>query len=259
MSYHLQTVDNLDVMLNDDTGAVLVDAEVTVDAEAMGTAIGENITIGEGLALETGGNLATLTAAVGGKTDAPVADNTTVEDATSHSGISVWKRIANALIAILAKLPSYGTAGSAHANVLSVQGIGSGTSLGVSGTVTANAGTNLNTSALAVESGGNLAVIASSSCGGYNLSNYGGTVDSAASPNPATLLTVPDGHTINHLMISNTSSYPFLLSWDGGTTWHYFPESTSMAFDCIAIHDTTVKAQTITNQATNIYASAWGV
>jgi len=65
-----------------------------------------------------------------------------------------------------AKQPALGTAGSASADVLSVQGIASMTALKtdgsavtqpVSGTVTANAGTNLNTSALALESGGNLA------------------------------------------------------------------------------------------------------
>src|SRR5271156_2301310 len=56
--------------------------------------------------------------------------------------------------------PIYGTAGAANANVISVQGIGSGTALPISGTVTANAGTNLNTSLLALESGGNLATIA---------------------------------------------------------------------------------------------------
>lgn len=57
-----------------------------------------------------------------------------------------------------AKQPALGTAGSASADVLSVQGIasmtalkvdGSGFTQPVSGTVTANAGTNLNTSALA--------------------------------------------------------------------------------------------------------------
>lgn len=61
--------------------------------------------------------------------------------------------------------PIFGTAGSANANILTVQGIASMTPLSVtvggtttiSGTVTANAGTNLNTSALALESGGNLA------------------------------------------------------------------------------------------------------
>ena len=68
-----------------------------------------------------------------------------------------------------AKQPAIGTAGSASADVISVQGIasmtplkidGSGSTQPISGSVTANAGTNLNTSALALESGGNLAIIA---------------------------------------------------------------------------------------------------
>lgn len=59
-----------------------------------------------------------------------------------------------------AKQPTLGTAGSASADVLSVQGVasmtalkvdGSGVTQPVSGTVTANAGTSLNTSALALD------------------------------------------------------------------------------------------------------------
>lgn len=66
-----------------------------------------------------------------------------------------------------AKQPALGTAGTASSDVLTIQGIasmtplktdGSGTTQPVSGTVTANAGTNLNTSLLALESG-NLASI----------------------------------------------------------------------------------------------------
>lgn len=61
-----------------------------------------------------------------------------------------------------AKQPALGTAGTASADVITVQGIasmtalkvdGSGVTQPVSGTVTANAGTNLNTSALALEAG----------------------------------------------------------------------------------------------------------
>jgi len=44
-----------------------------------------------------------------------------------------------------------GTAGSAASEVVTVQGIASGTVIPVSGTITANAGTNLNTSALALD------------------------------------------------------------------------------------------------------------
>lgn len=67
-----------------------------------------------------------------------------------------------------AKQPALGTAGSPSSDVLTVQGVtsmtalkvdGSGVTQPVSGTVTANAGTNLNTSALALESGGNLATL----------------------------------------------------------------------------------------------------
>lgn len=66
------------------------------------------------------------------------------------------------------KQPALGTAGIASTDVITVQGIASMTALKVdnsgvtqpvSGTVTANAGTNLNTSALALETGGNLAAI----------------------------------------------------------------------------------------------------
>jgi hypothetical protein len=69
-----------------------------------------------------------------------------------------------------AKQPSLGTAGTASSDVLTVQGItsmtplkvdGSGVTQPVSGTITANAGTNLNTSLLALETGGNLASIKS--------------------------------------------------------------------------------------------------
>lgn len=75
--------------------------------------------------------LATDDSLFGATTTAPVADNTTVEDGTARTGISLWKRIANCLIAILGKLPEVGTAGTASANVLSVQGIASGTNLDV--------------------------------------------------------------------------------------------------------------------------------
>ncbi len=71
--------------------------------------------------------------------------------------------------ATAAKQPALGTAGSASSDVITIQGIasmtavkvdGSAVTQPVSGTVTANAGTNLNTSALALESGGNLATVA---------------------------------------------------------------------------------------------------
>jgi hypothetical protein len=62
--------------------------------------------------------------------------------------------------------PAWGTAGTPNANVMSVQGMSGGQALPVSGAVTANAGTNLNTSALALEGGGNLATLAGAVSGG---------------------------------------------------------------------------------------------
>ncbi len=70
--------------------------------------------------------------------------------------------------ATVAKQPAFGTAGTSSADVITVQGRaamtpllidGSGVTQPVSGTVTTNAGTNLNTSLLALEAGGNLASI----------------------------------------------------------------------------------------------------
>jgi hypothetical protein len=81
-------------------------------------------------------------------------------------GSAVTQPVSNASLPLpagastAAKQPALGTAGSASADVLSVQGVtsmtalktdGSGVTQPVSGTVTANAGTNLNTSALALD------------------------------------------------------------------------------------------------------------
>ncbi len=83
--------------------------------------------------LGAGGGAVTIAngadAAEGATTNAPVADNTTPTSATAATGISLWKRIVNLLIAMLAKLPAFGTAGTASANVLSVQGVASGTTI----------------------------------------------------------------------------------------------------------------------------------
>jgi hypothetical protein len=56
----------------------------------------------------------------------------------------------------------YGTTASPSSHILTVQGNAAGVAIPVSGTITANAGTNLNTSALALEAGGNLANLYSS-------------------------------------------------------------------------------------------------
>jgi hypothetical protein len=68
--------------------------------------------------------------------------------------------------AVTTSAPSYTTAQTSPLSLNTSGGLrvdGSGVTQPVSGTVTANAGTNLNTSALALESGGNLASIASTS------------------------------------------------------------------------------------------------
>lgn len=86
---------------------------------------------------------------IGGLTEtAPATD-------TASSGLNGrLQRVAQRLSSIIALLPTaLGTSGGLKVD-------GSGTALPVSGTVTANAGTNLNTSALALETGGNLATIA---------------------------------------------------------------------------------------------------
>lgn len=62
-----------------------------------------------------------------------------------------------------------------------------GTTLAVSGTVTANAGTNLNTSLLALESGGNLATLAGTVSAGKQNGNVTGSSVTVAVPNGTTL------------------------------------------------------------------------
>lgn len=100
-----------------------------------------------GAATET--TLGTTNTEIGGLTEtAPASD-------TASSGLNGrLQRIAQRLTSVIALLPtSLGSGGGLKVD-------GSGTALPVSGTVTANAGTNLNTSLLALEAGGNLATIA---------------------------------------------------------------------------------------------------
>lgn len=103
------------------------------------------------------------------------SDNTAFTTNSAQSGTWNINNVSGTIslptgAATSAKQPALGTAGSASTDVITVQGISSMTALKVdgsavtqpvSGTVTANAGTNLNTSALALESGGNLATVAS--------------------------------------------------------------------------------------------------
>lgn len=108
-----------------------------------------------------------------------------------------------------AKQPALGTAGTASSDVITVQGIasmtplkvdGSGVTQPISGSITANAGTNLNTSLLALESGGNLATTATNTTGLNN------TVGTAASAIPTKLLQVGGSDGTNARAIKTNTS-----------------------------------------------------
>lgn len=99
---------------------------------------------------------------ISGTVSLPTGASTLAEQQTQTTALGTLLTSANFAAA-------FGTAGTADAQVMSIQGIASmtpvqisdgGNIITVDGTVTANAGTNLNTSLLALESGGNLATIA---------------------------------------------------------------------------------------------------
>ena len=71
----------------------------------------------------TGSPTVTTNAAIGTTTDAPVADITTVEDATARTGVSLWKRMVNLLIAFLGYFKRADTAPGVATTVLPVQNI----------------------------------------------------------------------------------------------------------------------------------------
>lgn len=164
---------NLKVSLNESNTTQAVSdggASLTVDGTLAATQSGSwAVTCNAGtdlntstLALESGGNLAA--AATSLSTIAGAVDGTEVQ-------VDVVSSALPSGAATAAKQPALGTAGTASADVLTVQGITSmtplsvsdgGSSLTIDGTITANAGTNLNTSALALETGGNLAASATS-------------------------------------------------------------------------------------------------
>jgi len=160
------------------------------------------------LAVESGGNLDSIATALAGTltvdgsgSTQPISGTVTANAGTGTftvDGSGVTQPVSAASLplpsgaATAAKQPALGTAGTPSADVISIQGVasgtvvpvsdgggaltvdgtvgvsgtvtvdGSGVTQPVSGTVTANAGTNLNTSALALESGGNLAGAATS-------------------------------------------------------------------------------------------------
>ncbi len=113
------------------------------------------------LALETGGNLAAVATATGAVSDTAVTDPT-----LSGSEIALLKGIISTLDTDAVTLGQATKANSVPVTIASDQGATAVTGTfwqatqPVSGTVTANAGTNLDTSTLALETGGNLATIA---------------------------------------------------------------------------------------------------
>ena len=119
----------------------------------------------EGLPTNITGDIEIATDAGAGATIGTTGDSAVVTNTTgtlSGKLRGVVALLVDVITLLTARLPTLGTAGSPSSNVISVQGVASGTAQPVSGTVTANAGTNLNTSLLAVESGGNLTSIATS-------------------------------------------------------------------------------------------------
>lgn len=171
---------------SDSTGVVSIDdngESITVDGTVAATQSGTwNITNVSGtISLPTGAATQATLSALNDKVTACNTGAVVVSSSALPSGA-----------ATAAKQPALGTAGTASADVITVQGIAGATAIPVSdnggsltvdgtvavsgsvavtgtfwqatqpvsGTVTANAGTNLNTSALALEAGGNLAACA---------------------------------------------------------------------------------------------------
>ena len=140
-------------------GAVTQSGSWTITANA-----GTNLNT-SALALESGGNLATVAGAVSG-TEMQVdvvaalpAGTNAIGKLSANSGVDIgdvdvttYPGPADAKFATLGQKAK---AGSMPVTLASDED-----TLTVSGTVTANAGTNLNTSALALETGGNLATVA---------------------------------------------------------------------------------------------------
>jgi len=98
------------------------------------------------------------------------------------------------------------------------------------GSVTANAGTNLNTSALALESGGNLASLKTNTDAGTP--QYG--TDDTGADTYVTIITAATAK--RHIYIYNAGTYPVIISLNGGTTDHLrIPGEAAATFDAIAI------------------------
>lgn len=141
-----------EVGINDSGNSITVDGTVTAELSATDNAVLDSIASNTATsALETGGNLASIKT----NTDDIETLLTTIEGNQLPDGHNVT--IDNGSGASAVNIQDGG-------NSITVDGSVEITneSVPVSGSVTANAGTNLNTSALALESGGNLASIKSS-------------------------------------------------------------------------------------------------
>lgn len=171
--------------------------------------------------LNQGGNSATVTGA-----NALKVDNSAVTQPVSAIALPLPTGAATA-----AKQPALGTAGTASTDVLSVQGItsmtplkidGSAVTQPISGTITANAGTNLNTSALALETGGNLAAAKSDLDSIKSSLVDASTTGSISALNGTVAIALLGGQCTWVVEITGTFSgtLTFQISTDGATTWN---------------------------------------
>lgn len=163
------------VNIQDGGNSITIDGSVTANA---GTNLNTSL-----LALESGGNLAAAAASLSVIDDWDETDRAKVNIIAGQVGVQGGSGVVNALtqrvvLATDVALPSgANTIGLLGANsgvdigdvtINNTSGVNSiniqdgGNSITVDGSVTANAGTNLNTSLLALESGGNLAAAAAS-------------------------------------------------------------------------------------------------
>ena len=139
--------------------ATAVPVSGTVTVTSVTANAGTNLNT-SALALESGGHLASIDTNVGAKADTAVTDPT-----LSGSEIALLKGIISTLNTDAVTLGQTTKSNSVPVTMASDQGATAvtgtfwQTTQPVSGTVTANAGTNLNTSNLALETGGNLAAI----------------------------------------------------------------------------------------------------
>jgi hypothetical protein len=119
----------------------------------------------------------------------------------------------------------------------------------VSGTITANAGTNLNTSALALETGGNLASVAT------NTTNIPNVVGTAASAIPSKFLQIGGSDGTNARAISTTTSGLIKIDLSGTAA-----NSTAIKVDGSAVtQPVSLTSTTITGTVAVTESGTWNV